>query len=87
MMYHMTIFISERDKVLFLFDTGIYLTTEIRLAIIAGTVIRDVTVYCSMAPAANFASNFDINTWQPPIINMAMADDKPPMWHNGAVCR
>jgi hypothetical protein len=32
-----------------------------------------------MAPTANFASNFGMNTWQPPTISMAMADDKPPM--------
>jgi hypothetical protein len=64
---------------LFLFETGTYLTIEIRLVIIAGTVIRDVTLYCSMSPTANFASNFGMNTWQPPTISMAMADDKPPM--------
>ena len=80
-------FVTKKDKVLFLFDTGIYLIREIRLAIIAGTVIRDVTAYCSMAPTADFASNFGIKTWQPPTISMAMTDDKPPIWHNGAVCR
>jgi hypothetical protein len=64
---------------LFQFETGTYLIIELRPVIIAGTVIKDVTAYCSMAPTANFASNFGMNTWQPPTISMAMADDKPPM--------
>jgi len=79
------IFDTKKDKVLFLFDTGIYLIIEIRLAIIAGTVIKDVTACCSMASTADSASNFGIKTWQPPTISMVMADDKPPIWHNGAV--
>lgn len=54
---------------------------------IAGTVIREVTWCFSMASNADLASNLGIKTWQPPTMSMAMADDIPPMWHNGAVCR
>lgn len=55
--------------------------------IIAGTVIKEVTWSCSMAAIADLASNLGIKIWQPPAINMAIAEDIPPMWHNGAVCK
>jgi len=65
----------------------LYLVKEIKSAIIAGTVIREVTQCCLIASMANEASNFGIKTWQPPTISMVMADDNPPIWHNGAVCK
>lgn len=57
----------------------LYLNEEIRSAIIAGTVIKEVTLYCCMVSRADLASNLGIKTWQAPIISMAMADDKLPM--------
>lgn len=65
----------------------VYLIMETKSTIIAGTVIREVTWCCFMASSANLASNFGIKIWQPPTINMVKADDKPPIWHNGAVCK
>ena len=65
----------------------IYLIKEIMSAIIVGTVIREVTWCFSMASRADLASNFGIKIWQPPTISMAIADDNPPMWHNGVVCK
>lgn len=60
---------------------------ETKSAIIAGTAIREVIWCCSMALIADLASNFGINTWQPPIISIARAEDIPPMWHKGEVCK
>lgn len=68
-------------------DTVVYLIKEIISAMIAGTVIREVTVYRSMALRADLGSNLGIMTWLPPTISMAMADERPPIWHNGAVCK
>lgn len=63
----------------------VYRVKEIRSAIIVGTVIKEVTLCSLMASHAKLASNLGIITWQPPAINMAMADDIPPIWHRGAV--
>jgi len=68
-------------------DTVVYLIKEIISAMIAGTVIREVTVYRSMALRAVLGSNLGIMTWLPPTISTAMADERPPIWHNGAVCK
>lgn len=53
----------------------------------AGTVIREVTLCCAMASRAALASNLGINTWHAPTMSIASADDKPPMWQSGAVCK
>lgn len=64
-----------------------YLMYDIISAIIAGTVIREDTWYCSMAWRTNRDSNLGTMTWQAPAISIAMLEDIPPMWHNGAVWR
>jgi hypothetical protein len=68
-------------------DTVAYLIKEIISAMIVGTVIREVTLYLSTALRADFGSNLGIMTWLLPTISMAMADERPPIWHNGAVCK
>lgn len=40
-----------------------------------------------MTRSADLASNFGIKMWQPPANSIARAEDIPPMWHNGAVCK
>lgn len=59
-------------------DSVVYLIKEIISAMIAGTVIREVTLYSSMATRDDLGLNLCIMTWQPPTISMAMADERPP---------
>uniref|UniRef100_A0A2P2LMG9 2-succinylbenzoateCoA ligaseic/peroxisomal-like isoform X3 n=1 Tax=Rhizophora mucronata TaxID=61149 RepID=A0A2P2LMG9_RHIMU len=55
------------------------LLKETRSAMIAGTVIREVTHCFSIASTATATLNLGIRTWQAPTISIANADDKPPM--------
>lgn len=78
-----TNFYFKQEKVHFSF----YLLTRIRSAIIAGTVMKQVIRLCSITWRAVLASNLGSRTWQAPTISMAIADDRPPIWTNGDVCK